>query len=75
MSNTNEKSLNLQSNPKVPLCPYKHVECIKYNLFLEYGVCQTHTNRHHKSIRCCWLPSWVPNGWHLAKMRGGRLHV
>lgn len=75
MSNTIEKSLNLKSIPKVPLCPYNRLECVNYNLVFEHGVCQTHTNRHHKSVRCSRLPSWVPNGWHLAKMQGGRLHV
>ena len=60
---------------KAPNCPYTHLGCIKYDHVLKHGVCQPHANKHHKSVRCCWLPSWVPDGWHLAVLRGGQLYV
>jgi hypothetical protein len=60
---------------KIPNCPYTHESCTRYDPVLKYGVCQTHANRHHKSVRCRWLPSWVSDGWHLAVLRGGRLYV
>lgn len=60
---------------KTPNCPYRHIKCVNYNSFSKQGVCQTHGNRYSKSIRCCLLPSWVKDGYHLAVLNGGHLHV
>ncbi len=65
----------VELSSKIPNCPYKHESCTKYDPVLKQGVCQTHANRHHKSVRCRWLPSWVSDGWHLAVLQGGHLHV
>lgn len=77
MSHTAEKPLKYQeftqaSNcEKVPICPYRRLECIKFDSILKRAVCQSKGNQYSKVIRCCWLPSWVPNGLHLAVLSGG----
>lgn len=52
-----------------PACPYMQLRCLKYNPILKYAVCVSQCGR------CCWLPSWVSDGYHVAKLRGGRLYV
>jgi len=73
MSNTDEELFSFQVSSKVLNCPYKHRGCLNYDHFLKQGLCQPHTNRHHKSVRCPWLPSWIPDGWHFTVVREGRL--
>jgi len=75
MSNTNGELRRVPASSEVPNCPYKHLRCLNYDHVLEQGLCQPHTNKHHKSVRCCWLPPWVPDGWHLAVLRKGHLRV
>lgn len=61
------------SNYKVPNCPYMRLRCRHYNFVSQCGVCQSHGNSG--SVRCSWLPSWIPNGYRVAKLRGGHLRV
>jgi hypothetical protein len=63
------------SQDQIPNCPYTRLECIRYNPVKKHGTCQNHANTYAKSVRCSSLPSWVSNGWHLAVLKGGRLHV
>jgi len=60
MSSSNEELPKIKSSQKVPACPYKHKSCLNYDPKLKQGICQPHVNRHHKAIRCRWLPSWIP---------------
>ena len=59
----------------VPSCPYTHLECVRFNPVKKCGVCQNHANKNAKSIRCSFLPTFVKDGWHLAILKGERLHV
>ena len=73
MSNEIKETRKNQSPFKIPYCPYKHRSCLHYDPILRQGDCQPHVNRHHKSTRCRWLPSWVPDGWHVAVLHGAHL--
>ena len=81
MCHTTEKSHKYQeftqalNCEKVPNCPYTRLKCIKYDSVLERAVCQSKGNQYSKVIRCCLLPLWIPNGFHLVILRGGRLYV
>lgn len=82
MSNTGEVQSDIRKPfknsgvcTKVPDCPYRHLMCVNYDCVLEKGLCQPHTNRHYKSVRCDLLPSWVPDGWHVAVLCEGYLSI
>jgi hypothetical protein len=72
---TKQSEKNQVSTFKCPLCPYTRFNCVNYNSIFERAVCQSKGNQHAKLIRCNYLPSWVPNGLHIAVLRGGRLYV
>lgn len=58
------------SLPKgAPDCPYFCLPCRNFYVNLASAVCC------EGDFRCSWLPSWVSDGYHLAVLRGGRLHV
>jgi len=67
-----EKTIETQ---KIPDCPYRRQGCINYNPVFERAVCQSKGNKYSRIIRCELLPFWIPNGLHIAVLKGGRLHV
>jgi hypothetical protein len=83
MSYVHRQSSNLQTKrleraePQnlLPNCPYTHSKCIRYNPLKQRGICQNHANSNAKSVRCTALPFFVSDGWHVAVLKGGRLHV
>jgi hypothetical protein len=54
---------------RAPDCPYFGLACRNFYVNLASGLCCD------VNSRCCWLPSWVKDGYHLAVLRGGVLHV
>jgi hypothetical protein len=50
---------------------FPNLVCPKFDFDLGFSVCQDKSG----SVRCCWLPSWVKDGYHLAVLRGGILCV
>ena len=69
------KSLSEIRQNSVPNCPYTHSKCVRYNPYKQRGICQNHGNKNAKSIRCPSLPYFISNGWRIAVLKGGRLHV
>ena len=69
------KPLKTQRIIQIPNCPYNRKGCINYNSVLGRAVCQSKGNKYQRIIRCESLPFWIPNGLHIAVLRGGRLHV
>lgn len=72
LSNGLEKS---DAQDQIPYCPYTHIKCVRYNPLKQRGVCQNHANSNAKSERCIALPYFISDGWHVAVLKGGRLHV
>jgi hypothetical protein len=70
-----DKLEGADSQEQAPNCPYTRLKCIRYNPSKKQGVCQNHANTYVKSVRCTSLPAFVSDGWHLAVLKGGRLHV
>lgn len=60
---------------KIPNCPYMRLGCRRYDSVLKRAICQGHGNQYSESVRCCWLPSWVKDGFHVAVLSGGHLRV
>lgn len=58
---------------KVPICPFMFLACVKYDLALKCGNCQIFVDGFF--IRCSWVPSWAPDGFQVAALKGGYLHV
>ena len=83
MAYTGKEKSNLQykeferadAQNSVPNCPYTHSKCVRYNPYKQRGICQNHGNKNAKSIRCPSLPYFISNGWRIAVLKGGRLHV
>jgi hypothetical protein len=63
------------SQEQTPNCPYTRSKCVNYNPLKKRGNCQSHGNSHSKSVRCTSLPYFVPDGWKVAILKGGRLYV
>ena len=67
-----------------PDCPYlKGFPCRAFIAKDKGSVCCYYSNSGEESyddncevdvFRCCWLPSWVKNGFHEAKFYNGVLH-
>ena len=56
----------------IPNCLYfENLLCRRFNSDLDRAVCQDKS----ESVRCCWLPSWVKDGYQVVVLRGGVLRV
>ena len=75
---------NFSVGKNFPLCPYMKAPCGAF-VFKDRGsVCCCYSNSSQESYddvptvsvyRCCFLPSWVKDGFHEAKFYDGVLHV
>lgn len=69
---------------RLPSCPYMEgYLCGAFDFRFKSSVCCNYSNSFQLSYddvdsvdvyRCCWLPSWVKNGFHEAKFYNGVLH-
>ena len=77
---------NFSGGKNFPLCPYmKGRPCGVFNFRDKSSGCCHYSNSDQLSFddsdadyvvmfRCCWLPSWVKNGFREAKFYRGVLH-
>ena len=63
------------SGKKIPDCPYmKGFSCRSFEFYSKRPVCSGYDDETGELFRCCWLPSWVKDGYHDAVFYDGKLH-
>ena len=60
---------------KIPNCPYVNLPCKSFDFHFKRPVCSGYDNETGKLFRCCYLPSYVKDGYHDAVYYDGKLHV
>jgi hypothetical protein len=74
---------NFSVGKNFPACPYMKAPCGEFSSKDKSSVCCSFSNSSQENYdfvltvsvyRCCWLPSWVKDGFHEAKFCGGVLH-